>query len=858
MEQQHIISTLTKCFSAILLLTAYSILGFSQASITVRFSGQLDGSAYQRLDSVKVTDISKGWTGTVYYPDTIAILRQTNSLGTITSYSDALYQNAPNPFDCTTTTELAISSQSAVNIQLLDVNGRIITTYNGTLNAGIHKFEISAEKPQTYLLNAKAGAKSYSIRMVNVGNGCGNAIRYIGESQDITAKLECLNQFSIGDNMGYIGYATINGTATASSTIVQQQIADQYITLNFSSQTTLPEVTTLPASAIGTTTATVRGWATGQTQAGFLYGTSPDNLQYNVIATTTLTEEFSRQLTGLTPNTTYYYKAYATNSAGTDTGETLNFTTGSQSAPTLPEVVTLQAAPVGSTTATIKGALTNGIQNIQNTILGFMYGTNSNNLQYNVTATSIYNQEFAYTLSNLTPNTTYYYQAYATNSAGSDIGEIRNFTTEETPETHDITVNFSSRGHSTNYQWLYLYIPLDSVKVQNRTRNWTRTLIFPDTVMNVDLSNNSRLNIEGNASTNDQMTYTGYTSYRGRVYQQQTQHYLRSETLQFMFEIPFCDDFYVHIELTDCEPITYNGVTYTQSGHYEIEHQETSYHCDSVVILDIDIRNQIFNEIVVQTCDESYTWDGITYTESGIYQRMYTSVHGCDSLVSLVLTVGNGFTDQRDGNSYCTITIGDQVWMAENLRYLPSVYRSNQESYTESRYYVYDYQGNNVEEAKDTYNYNEYGVLYNNIAAQTACPAGWHLPSDSEWTELEIYLENHGYNFDGYIDSDNDRDTHNVIGKSMASQSNWTVSDISNSPGRLQQKNNSSGFNGKPAGWKHLNGLFKHINESAAWWATGYYENGNGWDRYLYFSRAHCTRSHNNKHIGLSIRCIQD
>lgn len=756
MERPHIISTLTKCFSAILLLTAYSILGFSQASITVRFSGQLDGSAYQRLDSVKVTDITRGWTETVYYPDTIAILSQTNNLGTITTYSDALYQNAPNPFDCTTTAELAISSQSAVNIQLLDVNGRIITTYNGTLNAGVHKFEISAEKPQTYLLNAKAGTKSYSIRMVNVGNGCNNAIRYIGESQDITAKLECLNQFSIGDNMGYIGYTTINGTATASSTVVQQQIADQYITLNFSSQTTLPEVTTLPASAIGSTTATVRGWATGQTQAGFLYGTSPDNLQYNVIATTTLTEEFSRQLTGLTPNTTYYYKAYATNSAGTSSGETLNFTT------------------------------------------------------------------------------------------------------EETPETHDITVNFSSRGHSTNYQWLYLYIPLDSVKVQNRTRNWTRTLIFPDTVMNIDLSNNSRLNIEGNASTNDQMTYTGYTSYRGRVYQQQTQHYLRSETLQFMFEIPFCDDFYVHIELTDCEPITYNGVTYTQSGHYEIEHQETSYHCDSVVILDIDIRNQIFNEIVVQTCDEIYTWDGITYTESGIYQRMYTSVHGCDSLVSLVLTVGNGFTDQRDGNSYCTITIGDQVWMAENLRYLPSVYRSNQESYTESRYYVYDYQGNNVEEAKDTYNYNEYGVLYNNIAAQTACPAGWHLPSDSEWTELEIYLENHGYNFDGYIDSDNDRNTHNVIGKSMASQSNWTVSDISNSPGRLQQKNNSSGFNGKPAGWKHLNGLFKHINESAAWWATGYYENGNGWDRYLYFSRAHCTRSHNNKHIGLSIRCIQD
>ena len=80
--------------------------------------------------------------------------------------------------------------------------------------------------------------------MVNIGNGCGNAIKYIGESQDITAKLECLNQFTIGDNMGYTGYATINGNATASNTVIQQQIANQHITLDFSSQSTMPEVTT--------------------------------------------------------------------------------------------------------------------------------------------------------------------------------------------------------------------------------------------------------------------------------------------------------------------------------------------------------------------------------------------------------------------------------------------------------------------------------------------------------------------------------------------------------------------------------------------------------------------------------------
>lgn len=754
MERQHIISTLTKCFSAIILLSAYSILGFSQASITVKFSGQLNGSSYQRLDSVKVNNITRGWTETVHYPDTIAILSQTNDISSTTTDETNLYQNVPNPFNCTTTAELAISNQSDINLQLVDLNGRILTSYNGTLNPGTHKFEISAEKPQTYLLNAQVGTKSYSIRMVNIGNGCSNAIKYIGQSHDITAKLECINQFTIGDNMSYTGYATINGYVIPSATITQQQIYSQQLTLNFTSQTTLPDVTTLPASNVGTTTATIRGWALNQTQVGFVYGTSQGNLLYNVIASPTTTEEFSYQLTELTPNTTYYYRAYATNSTGTSTGSVLSFTT-----------------------------------------------------------------------------------SYA-------------------PETHDITVTFSSRGHSTNYQYLWLYIPLDSVVVQNLTKNWEQTLIFPDTIMNVDFGN-SRLNINGNASANDRMKYIGYTSYRGIVYTQQTQRNLYSETIEFMFEIPFCDDKYTHIRINDCQPVTYNGITYTQSGSYEIEHYPTSQNCDSIVILDIYISSNIFTEINVQTCDDSYTFNGISYTESGIYQQTFSSAHGCDSLVSLNLTIDHGFIDERDGNSYCSLTIGNQVWMAENLRYLPSVNRGSDESWTESRYYVYDYQGTNVDEAKNTYNYSEYGVLYNYIAAQTACPAGWHLPNDSEWTELEIYLENNGHNFDGYIDTDDDRITHNVIAKALASTSNWTVSDIQNTPGCLQEKNNSSRFNGKPAGWKTLNGQFAYINENGTWWSSTPY-NGHHWDRYLHFTRDYVTRSHNENHIGMSIRCLQD
>jgi uncharacterized protein (TIGR02145 family) len=104
---------------------------------------------------------------------------------------------------------------------------------------------------------------------------------------------------------------------------------------------------------------------------------------------------------------------------------------------------------------------------------------------------------------------------------------------------------------------------------------------------------------------------------------------------------------------------------------------------------------------------------------------------GCDYLT---------FIDNRDGKSYKYIQIGTQVWMAENLAWLPSVSPPDVGSFTAPFYYVYDCRGISVSAAKATGNYSVYGVLYNWMAALTACPAGWHLPSDTEWTILPDFL----------------------------------------------------------------------------------------------------------------------
>jgi len=104
------------------------------------------------------------------------------------------------------------------------------------------------------------------------------------------------------------------------------------------------------------------------------------------------------------------------------------------------------------------------------------------------------------------------------------------------------------------------------------------------------------------------------------------------------------------------------------------------------------------------------------------------------------LVPDNMFIDERDGNAYKWVQIGSQVWMAENLAYLPEMKNTYNSSATDPYYYVYDYYGFNEEEALSQANYDAYGVLYNYPAAEEACPAGWRLPTLAEEQTLVAYI----------------------------------------------------------------------------------------------------------------------
>ena len=219
------------------------------------------------------------------------------------------------------------------------------------------------------------------------------------------------------------------------------------------------------------------------------------------------------------------------------------------------------------------------------------------------------------------------------------------------------------------------------------------------------------------------------------------------------------------------------------------------------------------------------------------------------------INVTTTFTDSRDGNVYKTVIIGNQNWMAENLKYLPSVVGPATGSEVNPYYYVYDYDGTSLTAAKATTNYATYGVLYNFAAARIACPLGWHLPSDTEWTELENYLANNGYNYDGTIGSGREK-----IAKSMASASGWSISTNIGCIGNPDYNAfiNKSGFTALPGGYRNGGGYFSSIGYHGSFWSATYGDNNNAWRRGLGYGDTDVNRNYDFKEFGLSVRCIKD
>lgn len=219
-------------------------------------------------------------------------------------------------------------------------------------------------------------------------------------------------------------------------------------------------------------------------------------------------------------------------------------------------------------------------------------------------------------------------------------------------------------------------------------------------------------------------------------------------------------------------------------------------------------------------------------------------------------------TDQ-DGNNYKTILIGDQNWMAENLKV--SKYADG----TPIDFIDDDAQWALLEDDGKAYcwydNMNEYGdttgALYSWPAAmngaataldtmtliQGVCPQGWHLPSDEEWKVLEKEL---GMSLE-FADKYEWRGTYEGGKLKERGFSHW---DVPNSSG-----DNMSGFTALPGGYRTNSGTFYGMNEFAAFWtATKKAESTQIWFRALSFEKTNVYRYWVPGNRGASVRCLEN
>jgi len=195
-----------------------------------------------------------------------------------------------------------------------------------------------------------------------------------------------------------------------------------------------------------------------------------------------------------------------------------------------------------------------------------------------------------------------------------------------------------------------------------------------------------------------------------------------------------------------------------------------------------------------------------------------------------------GTVSDIDGNSYKTIQIGTQTWMAENLKTtkykdgsaIPDVTDNTAwGSLTTPGYCWYN---------NDAALYqNVYGALYNWYAVSTGklCPAGWHVPYDPEWTTLTTFLGG-----------------GSVAGGKLKETgiTHWATSAATN----------ESGFTALPGSYRDFSGQFNYIGSYGYYWSSTENPPDYAWGRLLFHNNTIITRGDAREKLGMAVRCLKD
>ncbi|MBR5983967.1 MAG: hypothetical protein IK025_09675 [Bacteroidales bacterium] len=518
-----------------------------------------------------------------------------------------------------------------------------------------------------------------------------------------------------------------------------------------------------------------------------------------------------------------YYNPGIGGSAGRHVGYSVRLVSrsdnaGGETTGSMPSVTTGTASNITSTGATLNGNVTSD-GGVTVTARGFIYGISADNLSQTAQSGSG-SGSFNKTLTDLSPSTTYYYKAYATNNLGTAYGEVRSFTTESAATTG--TVN----GHD----WVDLGLP-SGTKWATCNVGATNPEYFGNhyawgEITTKEVYNSSTYTYSDNPTTLPQNADVATVNW-GTDWRMPT-----STEMQEL--INNCTHVWTTINGS-------NGRLFTGPNGNSIFLPAAGVYSGSTYWHNNDGGFYWLSSI--STNNSSSAWDFYFYSDSydmddNTSYRFYgQSVRPV--LASAESSDNTSFTDTRDGITYSTVTIGSQIWMAENLRYEGDIPLGSTASTTTA----YRYYPNN-----NSSNVATYGYLYNWTAAmngasssssnpssvQGICPNGWHLPSSAEWIQLSDALGNH--------------DAAKLAGNADLWPSGCSITNSSYF--------GTSGFNALPAG--SYNGSYADFGGNTSFWSTTENNSNNAVRRTINSYNTNLYNDNANKICGFSVRCVKN
>lgn len=538
---------------------------------------------------------------------------------------------------------------------------------------------------------------------------------------------------------------------------------------------------------------------------------------------------FVSNLSGLTPNTLYYVRAYAVNSAGTAYGKEVSFTTNPVVAPVL---TTVDVTGITSSSA-ISGGNISGDGGAEITARGICWATLANpTITNSKTTNGTGTGTFPANLTGLLPGTEYHVRAYATNNSGTSYGNDLKFTTSAvTPTLTTTDISLKTRISAVSG---------GNISSDGGTAVTARGVCW-STAANPLISGDHSSDGIGSGSFSSNITgLTANTLYHVRAYG------TNSAGTSYGNELTFTTNPVVIPVVSTADVTSVTSNTALSGGNVTSDNGAAV--TERGVCWNITGNPTTAN---FKTSDETGTGtfaSNLTGLNAGT--TYYLRAFATNSAGTAYGTQINFSTsvDDIEGNIYKTVIIGNQVWMQSDLKTtrfnddlpIPNVIDDTTWVHLTTPGYCW-YEDNPS-------NGSTYGILYNWYAAKTSnlCPSGWHVPTDGEYKILELYLGMSQTEVDGTLWRGTDQ------GIQLKYTSTWFPS--------IGNGTNSSGFAGLAGGFRYgKDGSYFNLGSVSYWWTSSeHWDTTKGLYRRLDSNYTGVYREGVTKAGGKFVRCLKN